>query len=256
MAIIEVRDLSFTYPGRSSAALDGVSLKAGKGEFIVVCGKSGCGKSTLLRHLKTVLTPYGKRSGDVYFDGRPLAEAGPREQASRIGFVLQSPDNQVVTDKVWHELAFGLESLGESTPVIRRRVAEMASFFGIQEWYEKSVVELSGGQKQILSLASVMAMNPDVIVLDEPTSQLDPIAAEDFMDTLKKINDEIGATVIMSEHRLENAIPKADRVVCMSGGRVLCEGGAAEVGRALKATDDPMLSAMPTPMRVDRKSVV
>ncbi|MDR1042792.1 MAG: ATP-binding cassette domain-containing protein [Clostridiales Family XIII bacterium] len=249
MSIIEVRNLTFTYPERERPALDSVSLSVGEGSFVVVCGRSGCGKSTLLRHFKTVLTPHGVRSGEVFFDGRPLTEAGQREQASRIGFVLQSPDNQIVTDKVWHELAFGLESLGEPTPVVRRRVAEMASFFGIQEWYEKSVFELSGGQKQILALASVMAMQPDVLILDEPTSQLDPIAAEDFIETLKKINDEIGTTIIMSEHRLEGALPRADRAVVMSAGRILCEGTASEVGRELARTGDPMLSAMPTPMR-------
>jgi energy-coupling factor transport system ATP-binding protein len=250
MSIIEIRNLTFTYPGRERPALDRISLSVAPGAFVVLCGRSGCGKSTLLRHFKTVLTPHGARSGEVFFDGRPLLKAGQREQSSRIGFVLQSPDNQIVTDKVWHELAFGLESLGEPTPVVRRRVAEMASFFGIQEWYEKSVFELSGGQKQILSLASVMAMQPDVLILDEPTSQLDPIAAEDFIETLKKINDEIGTTIIMSEHRLEGALPRADHAVVMSEGRVVCEGTASEVGRELLRAGDPMLSAMPTPMRV------
>ncbi|MDR0518612.1 MAG: ATP-binding cassette domain-containing protein [Clostridiales Family XIII bacterium] len=250
MTIFEINNLGFAYPERAVPALDGVSVEIRSGEFLVICGKSGCGKSTLLRHLKTVLTPFGERSGDIVFDGRPLASVEQREQAARIGFVLQSPDNQIVTDKVWHELAFGLESLGEKTPVIRRRVAEMASFFGIQEWYGKSVSELSGGQKQILALASVMAMQPDVLILDEPTSQLDPIAAEDFIETLKKINDEIGTTIILSEHRLEGALPRADRAVAMASGRVICQGSSSEVGRALRAAADPMLSAMPTPMRV------
>ncbi|MDR1291954.1 MAG: ATP-binding cassette domain-containing protein [Clostridiales Family XIII bacterium] len=250
MSIIEIRNLTFTYPGRERPALDGVSLTVDAGEFVVLCGRSGCGKSTLLRHLKTVLTPHGTRAGDVVFDGRPLASVAQREQAARIGFVLQSPDNQIVTDKVWHELAFGLESLGEPTPVIRRRVAEMASFFGIQEWYDKSVFELSGGQKQILALASVMAMQPDALILDEPTSQLDPIAAEDFITTLKKINDEIGTTIILSEHRLEGALPRADRALVMDGGRIVCAGTASDVGRGLARTGDPMLVAMPTPMRV------
>ncbi|MDR1495353.1 MAG: ATP-binding cassette domain-containing protein [Clostridiales Family XIII bacterium] len=250
MALVAVKNLSFTYPERTEAALRDISFTADRGEFVVVCGKSGCGKSTLLRHLKTALTPYGERAGAVFFDGRPLSEVDQREQTSRIGFVLQSPENQIVTDKVWHELAFGLESLGEKTPVVRRRVAEMTSFFGIQEWYDKKVTELSGGQKQILSLASVMAMQPDVLVLDEPTSQLDPIAAEDFIETLKKINDEIGVTIILSEHRLEGALPRADRAVCMAEGRVICEGSVTGVGRALEGMGDPMLSAMPAPMRV------
>ncbi|MCL2111803.1 MAG: ATP-binding cassette domain-containing protein [Clostridiales bacterium] len=248
--MFEVRGLTFAYPERGRAALSDVSLSVEAGEFVVICGKSGCGKSTLLRHLKTVLTPFGRREGEVFFDGRLVESISKREQASRIGFVLQSAENQIVTDKVWHELAFGLESLGEKTPVIRRRVAEMASFFGIQEWYEKSVFELSGGQKQILALAAVLAMQPDVLILDEPTSQLDPIAAEDFIETLKKINDEIGTTIILSEHRLEGVLPRADRVAVMAEGRVLCEGGASEVAWELKRLGDPMLTAMPTPVRV------
>jgi energy-coupling factor transport system ATP-binding protein len=250
MNLFEIRDLTFTYPERNRPALRGVSLSVRAGEFVVLCGKSGCGKSTLLRHLKTVLTPFGERSGEVLFAGRTLESAPQREQASRIGYVLQSADNQIVTDKVWHELAFGLESLGEKTPVIRRRVAEMASFFGIQEWYEKSVTELSGGQKQILALASVLAMQPDVLILDEPTSQLDPIAAEDFIETLKKINDEIGTTIILSEHRLEGALPRADRAVVMQDGQIVCAGAVSEVGLKLRELDNPMLTAMPTPMRV------
>ena len=250
MALFDIKNLSFSYPDRERVALDGVSLSVARGDFVVVCGKSGCGKSTLLRHLKTVLTPFGKHEGEVLFDGRPLDSVSQREQASRIGFVLQSPENQIVTDKVWHELAFGLESLGEKTPVIRRRVAEMASFFGIQEWYEKSVFELSGGQKQLLALAAVLTMRPDALILDEPTAQLDPIAAEDFVETLKKINDETGATIIMSEHRLEGALPRADHVIVMSGGKVVCEGTSSEAALALKEKEDPMLSAMPAPMRV------
>ena len=246
----EVKNLTFSYPERNKEALSEINLSIKAGEFVVFCGKSGCGKSTLLRHLKTVLTPFGKREGEVLFDGKPLGDVPQREQASRIGFVLQSPENQIVTDKVWHELAFGLESLGTTTPVIRRRVAEMASFFGIQEWYEKTVFELSGGQKQILALAAVLAMQPDVLILDEPTSQLDPIAAEDFIETLKKINDEIGTTIILSEHRLEGVLPRADRVVVMSEGKILSEGSSSKTARELKKMNDPMLMAMPTPVRV------
>ena len=231
-------------------ALSGVTLKIEAGSFTVVCGKSGCGKSTLLRHFKPSLTPYGAREGELFFAGRPFSELSLREQTETIGFVQQSPDNQVVTDKVWHELAFGLESLGTESAVIRRRVAEMASFFGIQEWYYKSVYELSGGQKQMLALAAVMSMQPRLLILDEPTAQLDPIAAEDFMGALKKISDEIGTTILLSEHRLESALPRADHVVVLDRGRVIADGEPSAVGYKLRETGDPMLTAMPTPMRV------
>ncbi|MGN8874349.1 ECF transporter S component [Pseudoflavonifractor sp. HCP28S3_F10] len=249
-ACVEVERLSFSYPEQRIRALEEITLSVRPGAFMVLCGPSGCGKSTLLRQLKTVLAPHGRREGRILFEGRPLEELDQREQSRRIGFVQQSPENQIVTDKVWHELAFGLESLGLDTPVIRRRVAEMASFFGIQTWFYKNVAELSGGQKQLLNLASVMVMQPSVLILDEPTSQLDPIAASDFLATLGKINRELGTTVILTEHRLEEVFPLASDVAVMDRGRLLCTGTPGEVGAALKEAGHSMFLAMPTAMRV------
>ena len=250
METFEIRSLTFSYPEQAQAALKDFSLCVQQGEFLVLCGPSGCGKSTLLRQLKTVLAPHGRRSGEILFEGCPLDELDQREQSQRIGFVQQSPENQIVTDKVWHELAFGLESLGYDTPTIRRRVAEMASFFGIQTWFYKNVTDLSGGQKQLLNLASVMAMQPSVLILDEPTSQLDPIAASDFLATLGKINRELGTTIILTEHRLEEAFALASRAAVMDGGKLLATGTPNEVGAALKDAGHTMFLAMPTAMRV------
>lgn len=250
MEILTVKNLTFTYPETETKAIDDLSLSVDKGDFLVVCGKSGCGKSTLLRHLKPQLSPHGILSGEVVFDGMPLSSLTERESASKIGFVLQSPDNQIVTDKVWHELAFGLESLGYDTPTIRRRVAEMASFFGIQNWFYKNVSELSGGQKQLLNLASVMVMQPKILILDEPTSQLDPIAASDFLATLKKINRELGTTVILTEHRLEEALPLATKAAVMENGKLMCCGSVAQIGRYLKERNNDMFLAMPAAMRI------
>jgi len=247
---IAIESLTFTYPERESPALCDVSLNIKSGEFIVLCGPSGCGKTTLLRQLKPTLAPYGRKSGDILFEGTPLSALSDRDAAAKIGFVMQSPENQIVTDKVWHELAFGLESLGCDTPTIRLRVAEMASFFGIQTWFYKNVTELSGGQKQLLALASVMALQPSLLILDEPTSQLDPIAAADFLATVGKINRELGITVILTEHRLEEALPLASRAVVIDSGKIICEGKPAEVGRALKNAEHGMFAAMPVPMRV------
>lgn len=247
---IKIEHLSFSYPEQERLALDDLNLTIKQGEFLVLCGPSGCGKSTLLRQLKTVLTPHGRRTGLIWFRGQPLDTLDQRLQSSAIGFVQQSPENQIVTDKVWHELAFGLESLGYDTPTIRRRVAEMASFFGIEGWFYKNVTELSGGQKQLLNLASIMAMQPDILVLDEPTSQLDPIAAGDFIATLGKINRELGTTILLTEHRLEEAFPLASKVVVMDAGKLLCAGSPQEVGVALKQSGHAMFLAMPTAMRV------
>ena len=211
MANFHIRDLSFSYPKSERKVLEHIDLEIGQGEYVVLCGASGSGKTTLLRQLKSVLTPHGERSGQILLDGVPLEQVSLARQAEQIGFVMQNPDDQIVTDKVWHELAFGLESLGTDPAVMRLRVAEMASYFGIQDWFHRDVANLSGGQKQLLNLASIMAMQPEVLILDEPTSQLDPIAASDFLNTVRKINTELGTTVIITEHRLEDIFPYADR---------------------------------------------
>ena len=250
MDIYTIKNLSFNYPDKVLPALKDIHLNIKEGEFVTLCGKSGCGKSTLLKHLKSVLTPYGHQVGEIYFGGKLLEEIGKREQTSQIGYVMQSPDNQIVTDKVWHELAFGLESLGYDSVVIRRRVAEMASFFGIQQWFHKSVTELSGGQKQLLNLAAIMVMQPKVILLDEPTSQLDPIAASDFLETIYKVNRELGTTIIMSEHRLEEVLPMSDRVIVLEAGEMIAEGTPKVVGKMLREMQHDMFLAMPVPMRV------
>ena len=344
-SILEIKDLCFAYPEEEKRALNHISFQIKEGEFLVLCGKSGCGKSTLLKHMKTPLTPHGKRKGEILFDGKNLHEMTGREQSQRIGYVLQNPDNQIVTDKVWHELAFGLESLGYKSAEIRIRVAEMASYFGIQDWFYKNVAELSGGQKQLLNLASIMAMHPDILILDEtgreqsqrigyvlqnpdnqivtdkvwhelafgleslgyksaeirirvaemasyfgiqdwfyknvaelsggqkqllnlasimamhpdilildePTSQLDPIAASDFLGTVKKINRDLGTTILLTEHRLEEVFPAADRVVVMEGGEVLCMGTPEEIGEELKKQNHEMFLAMPVPMQIYAK---
>ena len=244
------KNVDFTYPEGEKKALRNISFTVQQGEFVILCGPSGCGKSTLLRHLKSCLTPHGLFSGEIRYHGKPLDDMSQREQAQEIGYVLQSPENQVVTDKVWHELAFGLESLGYDTTTIRRRVAEIAAFFGIENWFFKNVTELSGGQKQLLSLASVMAMQPGVLVLDEPTAQLDPIAAADFLALLGKINRELGTTIILTEHRLEEAFPFATRAIVMDQGAIICDDKPENVGLQLKDKGNGMFLAMPTAMRV------
>ena len=250
MAHFEIKDLTFSYPVSERNSLDGVNLTIEKGEYIALCGKSGSGKTTLLRHLKSVLTPHGKRSGEIFFNAEPLSQVPQAEQAGKIGFVMQNPDDQIVTDKVWHELAFGLESLGCDQKTMRLRVAEMASYFGIQGWFHKDVATLSGGQKQLLNLASIMAMQPEVLVLDEPTSQLDPIAASDFLNTVRKINIELGTTIIITEHRLEDIYHAADRVVVMEKGKIIANDTPRQVGALLHSRESQMFAALPTPVRV------
>lgn len=256
MALYTVKNLSFSYPtqdaGQERKALEALDFTIEQGEFFVICGKSGCGKTTLLRHFKSALTPYGKREGDILYDELPLEKIDIRRQAAEIGYVLQSPEHQIVTDKVWHELAFGLENLGLPQEIMEQRVAEMAAYFGMEDWFHRSVEELSGGQKQLMNLASVMAMQPRVLILDEPTSQLDPIAAGEFLNTIRKINQELGTTIIMIEHRLEEVMPMADRVLVLEQGKNLVCDTPRKVGEALAGHD--LFAAMPTPMQIYQES--
>ena len=251
MAHFEIKNLSFSYPtAKGKESLRDVSLTIHKGEYVVLCGKSGSGKTTLLRHLKSVLAPHGKKNGEILFNGVPMERVSQRDQSAKIGYVMQNPDDQIVTDKVWHELAFGLESLGIDQKTMRARVAEMACYFGIADWFHRDVANLSGGQKQLLNLASIMAMQPEVLILDEPTSQLDPIAASDFLNTVRKINIELGTTVIITEHRLEDIFPYADRAIVMDGGSVIADDTPRNIGKLLYEQKNDMFSAMPTPVRV------
>ena len=251
MAHFEIQNLNFSYPtAKGRLSLSDVSLSIERGEYVVLCGKSGSGKTTLLRHLKSVLTPHGRHSGTILFNGTPLDKVSQRDQSAKIGYVMQNPDDQIVTDKVWHELAFGLESLGCDQKTMRARVAEMACYFGIQDWFHRDVANLSGGQKQLLNLASIMAMQPEVLILDEPTSQLDPIAASDFLNTVRKINLELGTTVIITEHRLEDIFPYADRAIVMADGKVIAHDTPRRIGNLLWEQKNHMFAAMPTPVRV------
>lgn len=249
MALITVKNLNFRYPEAQKNTLSDLNFQIEKGEYLVLCGQSGSGKTTLLRHFKTLLTPYGERSGEILLEGMPLSRVDDRTQAARIGFVMQDPDDQIVTDKVWHELAFGLENLGVDPKTMQLRVAEMASYFGIQEWFDRDVGTLSGGQKQLLNLASIMAMQPDILILDEPTSQLDPIAASDFLNTVRKINIELGTTILITEHRLEDIYACADQVLVMEQGKITAQGDPRAVGKLLWERKSPMFAALPAPTR-------
>ena len=250
MATIQIDHLNFTYPLAAAPALRDVSLSVSEGEFLLLCGVSGCGKTTLLRHLKSALTPHGSRSGEIRIDGKPLETLTAREQTERIGFVLQQPEDQIVTDKVWHELAFGLENLGVPPETIRLRVGEMASFFGMQEWFDRETNGLSGGQKQLLNLAAVLTMQPEVLILDEPTARLDPIAAAEFLRAVERVNRELGVTVLLSEQRLELALGMADRAAVLEAGAITALGTPREIAGTLYEAKSPFFAAMPAAARL------
>lgn len=258
--ILSVKDLRFTYSGQEKPALDGVTLEVRRGDFLALFGRSGSGKSTLLRCLKPSLTPAGNMSGEIIFDCEPITKMPHSDETAKIGFLLQDPENQIVTDKVWHELAFGPESLGIPTDEIRRRVAETASFFGIGGWFHSDTSALSGGQKQLLSLAAVMVMRPEILILDEPTSRLDPIAANELFLALVRVNRELGTTVIMTEHRLDEALAAATMAVVIDDGKILAEGTPADVARKIADGDigsgtRALRAALPAYMRIGEGSV-
>ena len=251
METVKVNSFGFKYSLGSKPALKNINFTVNEGEFIVVCGPSGCGKSTLLRSLKPQLRPFGTSEGSIEFCGENINDIPDAKSAAEIGFVMQSPDAQIVTDKVWHELAFGLENLGVPTRIIRSRVAEMANYFGIHTWFRKKTAELSGGQKQLLNLASVMLMQPKLLILDEPSSQLDPIAAREFLENVRKINLELGTTIIITEHNLEDVYGYADKVLLMEHGEAIKYLPPQEMAQYLAENErDGMYKALPTPARM------
>ena len=243
MAHFEIQDLTFTYPtagGRPS--LTDVSLSIAPGEYVVLCGRSGSGKTTLLRHLKTVLTPQGKRSGRVLFCGKPLGEVTPEEQASRIGYVMQNPDEQIVTDKVWHELAFGLESLGCDQKTMRARVAEMACYFGIQDWFHRDVDSLSGGQKQRLTIARALVEDPEILILDDSASALDFATDAALRKSLNRLDWKV-TTFLVSQR--SSSIQQADLILVLDNGTLAGKGTHAELLRTCDTYQEIYFSQLP-----------
>lgn len=247
--MISAEELTFSYPDAQTAALDGVSVSVSEGSFTVLCGMSGCGKSTLLRLLKPGLAPNGKKSGSIKFKGEEISQVPPVVSAQKIGFVAQDPESQIVTDKVWHEIAFSAESVGIPPDEMRRRVAECAEYFGLERLFGSDTATLSGGEKQLVALASAAVLHPELLLLDEPTSQLDPIAAQSLIDAVIRLNRDFGVTVVIAEHRLEELLPAADRVIVMDSGRIAADCAPREITEFLPR-EHPMLAAMPAAVRI------
>lgn len=248
--IIQIRDLTFAYAAGDEPVLSDINIDIGSGEFVIIMGSSGSGKTTLLKMLKRNMIPAGRYSGRVYIYEKEADKLTDRENAAGIGYVSQDPDNQIVTDKVWHELAFGLENLGMDNVTIRKKVAEMSEYFGITGWYDREVSKLSGGQKQILNLASVMVMQPGILLLDEPTANLDPLAAIRFLDVVKRINQELGVTVVMVEHNLEHIYADADRIIAIDKGRVVANSSPKKAAADIIAAGSFLIEGLPVASRL------
>ena len=251
MKFLEVNNLTFRYPGREQDALHDVSFSLEEGEFMLLLGRSGSGKSTLLRLLKRELSRNMKYSGTITFSGKDRRELTDLEAACDIGLVRQNPDSQIVCDSVLSELCFGLENLNYPPDEMRKRVAEMAGFFGIGGWMHKKTHALSGGQKQLLNLASVMVLQPKLLLLDEPTAQLDPISSGEFMQMLYRINRELSVTVIVCEQNTDKCFALGDKAVILERGEVLLTGGPREIGETISEDQaHACFGFLPTPVRI------
>lgn len=248
MEILSLENVSFTYPSAKESTVKNVSFSVSEGDFVTLCGPTGCGKTTLLRIIKRELTPKGMLSGEIYFKSRPLSSLTDRECAESIGFVMQSPEHQLVTDKVWHELAFSAENINMDKGLAARRIAEVSAYLGIEHLLSHRTAELSGGQKQLTALASVLVTSPSLVILDEPTSQLDPVSAADFIATLRRINRDMGLTVIISEHRTEELFAVSDKLLFAHDGTLSCIDNLKKIPHS--ACRESLLPFMPTSTRL------
>ncbi len=249
MVDFKLKNLCFAFPGKTEV-LKNINLEINHGEFVVLCGKSGSGKTTLLRLLKPQLKPHGKQSGKIEILEKDESELSLFDSASKIGFVMQNPELQCVTNTVRSELLFGLENLGFEKGNAALRIAETAALFSLDKIIDKDVFSLSGGQKQFLNLAAVAAMNPQVLILDEPTAQLDPVSAERLFAFLVMLCRDYGVTVIVSEHRLENLVPLCDRLILLEDGEIISDCAPVKIKKELLNKNEFLFSCVPLPMRI------
>jgi len=233
MGLFQVENLTYYFPEKEAYSLQGVSLTIEDGEFVFLTGQSGCGKSSLLRALAGLLPDFygGRIGGEIRYKDRPLTQWNKRNLAREVGVIFQDPENQLVMTVVEQEIAFGLENLGLPREEMRRRVAEVLSLFALSSLKRKSLFNLSGGEKQKVILASVLAMHPRVLLLDEPTSQLDPVAAQELLNYLHRLNLDWGMTVVLVEQRIDRCFHLADRVILMEKGKIAFEGAPDEMVR-------------------------
>lgn len=249
MVDFKLNNVSFAFPGERTV-LKSIDLEINSGEFVVLCGKSGSGKTTLLRLLKPQLSPVGKLTGSIEFFGKKSDDFSPVEAAGKIGFVMQNVEAQAVTYKVRSELLFGLENLAVSRSEAQLRVAETASLFSLEDVLDCRISELSGGQKQLVNLASVVAMRPEVLILDEPTAQLDPVSARKMLDVVQMLCREYSMTVIITEHRLENLVEVADRLLVLENGELVYNGAPSELSNEILQNNSFLRASMPIYMRI------
>ncbi|MDD2212577.1 MAG: ATP-binding cassette domain-containing protein [Clostridia bacterium] len=223
MAFIKVEDLTYYYPETETPALEKINLSLNRGEFVLVLGSSGCGKSSLVRALAGLLPDFygGRFGGRIYLENQEIRTIKRSALVKKVGMVFQDPESQLIMSSVEQELVLGMENLGLPVSLMKRRLMEVGEAFALSPYLQQRVTQLSGGLQQKVVLASILAMQPEILILDEPTSQLDPVAGEEILTTVRKLNEDQGMTVILIEQRLERCFHLADRVVVMEKGRIV-----------------------------------
>jgi len=231
MAVIEVKDLTYTYPGATRPSISDVSLDIDKGEFVLITGPSGCGKTTLCRCFNGLIPHFyqGDMKGEISVAGLKVGEHPTHELARHVGLVFQNPENQLFALSVEKDVAFGLENLGVPRDEMRKNVDWALELTGIDDLRERAPHELSGGQQQRVAIASVLAMKPEVIVLDEPTSFLDPLTAKRIFEVIRDLNRNLGITVVLVEHRLDLTAKYSNHIIVMDEGNVLLDGEPRQI---------------------------
>ena len=237
MAIIEAKDLTYTYPGATKPSIEDVSLTIEKGDFVILTGPSGCGKTTLCRCFNGLIPHFynGNLEGEITVASLKVNDQEIHQIARHVGLVFQNPENQLFALSVEKDVAFGLENFAMPRDEMRKRVDWALQMAGISELSERPPHELSGGQQQRVAIASVLAMQPEIMILDEPTSFLDPVGAQKIFDVINELNKKIGITIILVEHRLDLASMYANRVIVMDEGKVVLNGEPRKIFNSEKA---------------------
>ena len=248
--LLSVGNLTFTYPGVSRPALQEVGFQVEQGEFVLLLGGTGSGKTTLLKLIKQLIAPFGARTGEIRLAGEEVSRMAKKRLAGEVGYLFQHTQDQLCMPTPLEEMAFGLRQLGVEPAAISRRCGELSCYFGMESWLDTPMEQLSGGQRQLTALASVLAADPALLLLDEPTAQLDPVHSRSFLEQLLRLHRENNMTVLAALHQPDSIFFQADRVLVLEQGRLLFSGSPQDAADYLGKQGHPLFAALPAGCRV------